>query len=253
MCDTLKNCIKCNKNKNENEFPFRFKHLNERHNICKECKKNQEQIRRDEHREEINKKLLDIRRPQRRKLNEINRIYQNDPKNKIKINARKKIRKMEIKDLAKNGDKHCIQIIAKRLLRDRINKAISTGFTNKAFKSVELLGASWEVCIQWLEKQFKPGMNWSNHGLNGWHIDHIRPCASFDLTDPLQQKQCFHYTNLQPLWADENLKKGSSWLTSPASHDGCGRSDASPDDPCGYGWSEAAPNHGSSCEGSGRR
>ena len=60
-----------------------------------------------------------------------------------------------------------------------------------------------------LEAQFKPGMTWDNYGLKGWHVDHIRPCASFDLRDPEQQRRCFHYTNLQPLWAEENLKKGS--------------------------------------------
>lgn len=43
------------------------------------------------------------------------------------------------------------------------------------------------------------------------HIDHIKPCTSFDLADPEQQKACFHYTNLQPLWAVDNLKKGEKW------------------------------------------
>ena len=50
-------------------------------------------------------------------------------------------------------------------------------------------------------------MNWDNYGQ--WHIDHIRPCASFNLLDPIEQKICFHYTNLQPLWAEDNLKKSN--------------------------------------------
>ena len=61
-----------------------------------------------------------------------------------------------------------------------------------------------------IEIQFKEGMSWENHSLNGWHIDHIIPCASFDLTDPDQQKKCFHYTNLQPLEKIENIKKLAS-------------------------------------------
>ena len=50
-------------------------------------------------------------------------------------------------------------------------------------------------------------MNWENYGV--WHIDHIIPCARFDLSDPGQQKICFHYTNLQPMWGEDNLKKGA--------------------------------------------
>jgi hypothetical protein len=51
-------------------------------------------------------------------------------------------------------------------------------------------------------------MSWSNWGKFGWHIDHIRPCASFDLSKKSEQLKCFNYSNLQPLWAVENLKKG---------------------------------------------
>jgi len=53
-------------------------------------------------------------------------------------------------------------------------------------------------------------MSWDNYG-SYWHIDHIRPCASFDLTDPEQQKDCFDFTNLQPLEAKENIRKGAKY------------------------------------------
>jgi hypothetical protein len=53
-------------------------------------------------------------------------------------------------------------------------------------------------------------MSWATYGFRGWHIDHIRPCAAFNLSDPEQQKVCFHFSNLQPLWAPENLSKGAT-------------------------------------------
>ena len=54
-------------------------------------------------------------------------------------------------------------------------------------------------------------MSWKNHGLNGWHIDHIKPVSKYNLLDPEEQKKCFHYTNLQPLWAIENIRKSNKY------------------------------------------
>lgn len=73
----------------------------------------------------------------------------------------------------------------------------------------ELLGCTLEELYAHIEAQFLPGMSWGNYGHDTWHIDHIKPCASFDLTDPEQQRVCFHYTNLQPLWAIDNIRKGA--------------------------------------------
>jgi hypothetical protein len=77
----------------------------------------------------------------------------------------------------------------------------------KSRRSQELIGASAEAVKSYLQSRFRDGMSWANYG-TVWHIDHIRPCASFDLTRPEQQNLCFHYTNLQPLLVAENLKKG---------------------------------------------
>jgi len=55
-------------------------------------------------------------------------------------------------------------------------------------------------------------MNWDNHGQYGWHIDHIKPVNTFDLTDEEQLKKCWNYTNLRPLWWDENLKRPKNGL-----------------------------------------
>jgi len=73
-----------------------------------------------------------------------------------------------------------------------------------------LVGCNYKTLRKHLEIHFQEGMSWSNYGLFGWHIDHITPCSHFNLSDPKQQKQCFHYTNLQPLWAIDNLRKGKN-------------------------------------------
>lgn len=81
----------------------------------------------------------------------------------------------------------------------------------KSASTMILIGCSTEEVRAHIEQQWLPGMNWSNYGVHGWHIDHIIPCAAFDLTRPDEQAKCFHYTNLQPLWALDNWRK-SDWV-----------------------------------------
>jgi flagellar hook protein FlgE len=97
------------------------------------------------------------------------------------------------------------QFKIRKNIRDRMRSAMQG--KSKSKNTMELLGCTIEELKTHLEKQFTHGMNWDNYGKKGWHIDHILPCASFDLTDPEQQRKCFHYTNLQPLWATDNYKK----------------------------------------------
>ncbi len=91
--------------------------------------------------------------------------------------------------------------------RSRIREVLKG--IRKNSNTMNLVGCSVESLKQHLEAQFKPGMNWENYNFKGWHVDHIIPCSWFDFTNPEQQKKCFHYTNLQPLWAKENLSKGA--------------------------------------------
>jgi hypothetical protein len=79
----------------------------------------------------------------------------------------------------------------------------------KCAHTQDLLGCTFEELKVYIESKFTEKMSWNNYNYCGWHLDHIKPCAAFDLTDPEQQKQCFHYLNLQPLWAKENLLKNS--------------------------------------------
>jgi hypothetical protein len=91
--------------------------------------------------------------------------------------------------------------------RTRIMRALKD--LKKIDHTIEMIGCSALELRNYIESKFENGMSWDNYGRDGWHIDHIRPCASFDLSDPEQQEECFHYTNLQPLWAKDNLSKGS--------------------------------------------
>jgi hypothetical protein len=86
-------------------------------------------------------------------------------------------------------------------------RAFLKGYTNSSFVN-ELVGCTRENLISHLEAQFLLGMTWENYGRHGWHIDHIKPCAFFDLSDINQAKECFNYQNLQPLWALDNHRKG---------------------------------------------
>jgi hypothetical protein len=91
-------------------------------------------------------------------------------------------------------------------LRKRIGRAIRDhGVGIKHYKIRELLGCSVEQLIAHLECNFLSGMSWQNR--RQWHVDHVRPCASFDLRDAEQQRACFHFSNLRPLWALDNMRK----------------------------------------------
>ena len=93
-----------------------------------------------------------------------------------------------------------------KCLRHRLQRVLSGQI--KAASALQLLGCPIESFQLYLQSRFLPGMAWSNYGYWGWHVDHIRPCTSFDLSDPEQQRICFHFSNLQPLWGPDNLSKG---------------------------------------------
>jgi len=121
-------------------------------------------------------------------------------KNKEKMTARRREQRRERKRVD-------VQYKMKESLRSYFYSLVKKEYK---FSSVLiLLGMEIKEFKLYLESLFEPGMTWENWG-NGegkWNIDHILPCASFDLTDPEQQKKCFHYTNLQPLWWKHNMIK----------------------------------------------
>jgi len=126
--------------------------------------------------------------------------YRKQPKNKKKFNE-------YFNKWATNRRKTDPHFKLKQNLSHRVYKALN-GIT-KSKRTMELVGCTIEKLWKHLEKKFTKGMTRENHGK--WHIDHIKPCALFDLTDTEQQTVCFHYTNLQPLWAIDNIKKGKKY------------------------------------------
>ena len=133
--------------------------------------------------------------------------------NKLKINKTKKSWNKKNKDkINKRNRERKIQDINFKLrsnLRSRFNVAIKRKW--KKTSVIELTGCSIDELKIHIEKQFSEGMNWKNWSKEGWHIDHIKPLSLFDLTNIKEQKKAFHYTNLQPLWAKDNIIKSNKY------------------------------------------
>lgn len=145
------------------------------------------------------------------------RKYTEENKERRKEYVKANIVRIREKQAERQRDrtKNDIQYRLKKNLRKRIYDCVVRFNIEKRDSTMNLLGCLASDLVARLESMFQPGMSWDNYGeyragkLMTWHIDHIRPCSSFDLTDPEQQKQCFHYTNLQPLWAVDNIVKGA--------------------------------------------
>lgn len=91
----------------------------------------------------------------------------------------------------------------KRTCSSRINRALKRLGLQRAHTNLQLIGCSWEALQTHLEGQLQPGMTWDNHG--EWHIDHIVPFCR--VSTYKEFVSVCHYSNLQPLWAEDNLRK----------------------------------------------
>ena len=143
--------------------------------------------------------------------------------NKDKISANRKKNRKKSTEREKKRQKYLYHndpyFKITRDLRSRMTHLIDMEHMKKLTPSLtkfsrDIIGIEAEELIRYLESMFYPHpvsgkkMTWKNHGIHGWHIDHIKPISKFDLTKLSEQQKCFHYKNLQPLWAEENLSKG---------------------------------------------
>ncbi len=165
---------------------------------------------------ELNKNRISERNKIRRLENneEINRQqrirYSKNPKAQLESSQRwvSKNREKNRKHKAEYNRKkrrNNIQFKLAERLRGRLRSAIKYGI--KVGSGVRDLGCNLDEFKQYIESKFQFGMAWDNHGSYGWHLDHIKPLKDFDLTDRKQLLKACHYTNIQPLWWQDNLSK----------------------------------------------
>ena len=95
--------------------------------------------------------------------------------------------------------------------RKRLSRFLCQGDSRRVASCRELTGVGTTQLAKHIESQFAPGMDWASYGRDGWHLDHIRPCMSFDQTCPEQQALCWNWRNLQPMWGRDNISKGDKW------------------------------------------
>ena len=204
----LKNCNNCKKNKTIEDFW-------KGQRTCKECKKEYNKAHREQNCEKIKEYQKAYYEQNREKKKEYGKAYreQNREKKKEYHKAYRKQNRSKIRIYQRNRFKTDINFKLGQNLRHRLRNALKG--KSKSQNTLKLLGCSVDFVKKHLESQFQPGMSWDNYGNpNGdhsecWHVDHIAPCSSFNLSDPEQQKKCFHYSNLQPLWAKDNLSKNA--------------------------------------------
>ena len=214
MKNKIQICTRCNKEKLKDDF---YKANNKRGtmSICKICKQkeNKKLYLKEEvklYKSEYNKKW---RQNKKDKKQETEKKWRQNNKKRYKktISEWNDKNKEHLKKYRnkwrKSNYKNNLNFKISNCLRRRLNKAINGNY--KSGSAIKDLGCSIEELKVYLESKFLTGMSWENHGLHGWHIDHIKPLSSFNLENREEFLKACNYTNLQPLWAKDNLKKGA--------------------------------------------
>lgn len=214
----MKKCTKCNAEKNLESFGRLKRGKNGYRAECKECVKeyrlkNYEHV--IEYRKQYNIKNRDYKKLYRlkniEKIKEQDRLYRLNNKDKHKEWVIKNKDKVRIYANQYKKERKKIDSLFKLStnIRTLISNCIKRqGYTKKS-SAYKILGCSFEYFKIHIESQFKEGMNWNNIG--EWHIDHIHPVSL--ATDEDHLIKLNHYTNLQPLWAIDNIKKSNKILT----------------------------------------
>lgn len=189
-------CRTCDDLKSINEFNFFDKERGLRINQCRTCKNLYLRKYTSDRVEQRKLKTKEYRDKNKKIVSERKKIYYKNNKEKIRVYK---------KNWETNKRNNDVLFRLKQQVRHRIGVFVKTNNMKKNNKTFNLVGCSPEYLKEYLEKQFVSGMTWEDRSL--WHIDHIIP-LSYAKTEDELYKLC-HYTNLQPLWAEDNLKKNN--------------------------------------------
>lgn len=186
---------------------------------CKKCYKNRMKQYRLNNKQKIAKHDKKYYQNHKEKIKIRNKIYKENNKEKIKqyyqVNREKilkltKFYQKNNREVRRKWENNKCKIDLNYRLSKNLRRRLSLALEgkDKSVSITKLVGCSIEKLKQHIKSLWKPGMSWKNWGHRGWHLDHIKPCCQFDLSKSEEQRKCFHYINLQPLWAEENLSKG---------------------------------------------
>jgi hypothetical protein len=216
----MKKCNKCNKEKDFNNF-YKKKTSNDGYNnICIECRKEYNKDKKEdiqnyylENKEQYQKSSKKYYENNREKIFQNVNEWRLNNKEKVKtsINKWNKNNREYFKKYRQNQWDNNPNFRLRIILGNRLNECLKKSKTNKNSNIISLLGCTLEECKLHLEKQFLPEMNWENHG-KIWEVDHKIPCSLFDLTKKEEQKKCFHYTNLQPLFKTTEIAENFGYI-----------------------------------------
>ncbi len=188
-------CIKCFEIKDISNFDKCNKRKCKFTAYCKTCSKQQ----RINYYKKNKEKILE----QTREYYENNKLRHKEWEKEWRLSNKEKINKRRKERIKSNPSLKLRNTISRRIL-----KMLKKNEVAKNVSTLELLGTDLQTAKRWIEQQFTENMSWENHGTL-WHLDHIIPCCSFDLTDLEEQKKCFNYKNLQPLLASVNCSKAN--------------------------------------------
>jgi Prasinovirus endonuclease VII len=196
----VKFCPRCKKDKDTSFF---YKTFNRFSSYCKGCQKQNSAQNYSEKKEDILIYKKNYYHNNRKRISNRNSLhYSENRESKLEYAKQNKERINEYRRKKRQED---LQFRLANNLRSRFSQAFKKGYCGSV--AITELGCSIIELEDYLESLFQEGMSWNNYGTE-WHIDHIIPMAALDLRDPRQRKKACHYTNLQPLFAQDNLKKG---------------------------------------------